>query len=221
MAVDAKIIEKIQKLMALGMSPNENEAKSALRKAAELMEMHNLAASDMTVNKDGSVSMDIGEGSVGRVPLKMRVWAEPLAVVLDKCFGTKSILSRDMLITIGGKEDIKMHTEMYKRLRLIMARMASAKYSLVQEQKMYCIGLLRTITERLYSAFIAVQEEVRSANTTALVIVKDKEVAAAVAERFPQCRVAKQARVNWSHREAYDNGREDGKNVRLGIKEMN
>jgi len=47
--MDNKIIEKIQKLISLSDSPNENEAKSAMAKAQELMLKHNI---DMRSVKD-------------------------------------------------------------------------------------------------------------------------------------------------------------------------
>lgn len=40
--MDNKLIEKIQKLISLADSPNENEAKSAMAKAQELMLKHNI-----------------------------------------------------------------------------------------------------------------------------------------------------------------------------------
>ena len=40
--MDNKLIEKIQKLLALSGSSNENEAKAAMTKAQELMLKHNI-----------------------------------------------------------------------------------------------------------------------------------------------------------------------------------
>lgn len=45
----ASIKEKIQKLLALASSPNENEAKAALLKARELMAKHKLTEDDFNV----------------------------------------------------------------------------------------------------------------------------------------------------------------------------
>lgn len=46
--VSAEIIEKIQKLLALGQSPNENEAKLAVSRAQELLLKYNLKMSEVT-----------------------------------------------------------------------------------------------------------------------------------------------------------------------------
>jgi hypothetical protein len=44
------VIEKIQKLLKLSESPNENEAQSALAKAQELLANHNLKTSDLNTD---------------------------------------------------------------------------------------------------------------------------------------------------------------------------
>lgn len=48
MAADPAVIAKIQKLLALGSSPNEHEAALAISKAQALMEQHNLEMADIT-----------------------------------------------------------------------------------------------------------------------------------------------------------------------------
>jgi len=52
-----KLIEKIQKLLALATSPNENEAKAASAKAQELMIRYNLEISELEVKPE--VELDI------------------------------------------------------------------------------------------------------------------------------------------------------------------
>jgi hypothetical protein len=47
-----KIISKIQALLALGQSPNENEAMAAMQKAQELLALHDLALSDVEGRAD-------------------------------------------------------------------------------------------------------------------------------------------------------------------------
>lgn len=48
--MDNKIIEKIQKLLALATSPNENEAKAAAAKANALLVKHNITMQDVEVD---------------------------------------------------------------------------------------------------------------------------------------------------------------------------
>jgi hypothetical protein len=52
-----KLIEKIQKLLALATSPNENEAKAASAKAQELMIKYNLEVSELEVKPEVGVEV--------------------------------------------------------------------------------------------------------------------------------------------------------------------
>ena len=60
-ATKAKIAEKIKKLLALGSSPNENEAAAAVAKAQALMFAYNLGIEDLV---DTKVS-EVGERNTG------------------------------------------------------------------------------------------------------------------------------------------------------------
>ncbi len=55
MEPNQNIIEKIQKLLALSKSPNENEASTALRMAMDMLSKHNLSMSEINVEKKESV----------------------------------------------------------------------------------------------------------------------------------------------------------------------
>lgn len=52
MAIDDSIIKRINKLLALSTSPNENEAASALEMAHNLLAKHNLSMQDIIVKQE-------------------------------------------------------------------------------------------------------------------------------------------------------------------------
>jgi hypothetical protein len=52
--MDQKIIEKLQKLLALAASDNEHEAGLAMSKAEALMREHNLSVADVALNGSGA-----------------------------------------------------------------------------------------------------------------------------------------------------------------------
>lgn len=56
-----KIISRIQKLFALGESPNEAEASAAIAKAHELLREYNLALSDLPSSSGGAEGMAISQ----------------------------------------------------------------------------------------------------------------------------------------------------------------
>lgn len=98
---DNKIVEKILKLLALGESPNENEASLALEKALELMDMHNIRQQDL------NLPSSIGSAdylSAGRIP----TWVKILANSVGKLTGCKPLIhSRNgvKVIRSWGKEE--------------------------------------------------------------------------------------------------------------------
>lgn len=53
----SKLLDKIQKLLALSTSPNPAEAASALAKVQQLMTEHNLAMGDVHANQVGSIKV--------------------------------------------------------------------------------------------------------------------------------------------------------------------
>ncbi|MDD3816412.1 MAG: DUF2786 domain-containing protein, partial [Desulfocapsaceae bacterium] len=51
--IDQKIINKLQKLLSLSASDNENEAALAMKKAEGLMREHNLSVADVALDGSG------------------------------------------------------------------------------------------------------------------------------------------------------------------------
>ena len=84
MAADAKIIEKIQKLLALGTSPNEHEAAAALAKAQSLMEEYDLSMMDLEHRKADDGSILETDGEVYSVQGKPEAWREKVAKAVAK-----------------------------------------------------------------------------------------------------------------------------------------
>jgi hypothetical protein len=59
-----KIVEKIQKLFALGQSPNQHEAELALKKAIALMDTHNIRQEDLNLKDEIGYSVYLEQGRV-------------------------------------------------------------------------------------------------------------------------------------------------------------
>ena len=78
----ANIREKIQKLLALATSPNENEAKAALLKARELMAKNKLTEADFESTKDQELKRLLCE-DVTWTTDSGRVWMTQLCKVLS------------------------------------------------------------------------------------------------------------------------------------------
>lgn len=96
----SKIVEKIQKLLALGQSPNEAEAQSALQKAMELMDMYNIQQEDLKV-EDSMESLDYLKAG------KVATWVKLLSVAVGKLTSCKALVYSGKgvkAIRVWGKE---------------------------------------------------------------------------------------------------------------------
>lgn len=79
--MDSRIIERIQKLMELGNSPNQNEAEAAIAKAQSLLAQHNLTAGDLRDDELGEILEETF------VDGKIRKWKRSLITGLAQAHG--------------------------------------------------------------------------------------------------------------------------------------
>lgn len=91
--IDAKILGKIKKCLALSSSDNANEAATALRQAHALMAAHGVSAAQITM-------AEIGEASAKSRTMsrsKPALWEGALASVVGKAFGCQLMIIRTPL----------------------------------------------------------------------------------------------------------------------------
>ncbi len=82
-----RILEKIQKCMALSESSNENEAASALKQAQKLMEKHGLTSSDVLMAQVNECSTK----SITRNRDKLPLWQSCLVTLIGQAFDCEAI----------------------------------------------------------------------------------------------------------------------------------
>jgi hypothetical protein len=87
MSDNAKIIEKIRKLLALARSPNANEAASALEKAMALMAEHGVDKAALDMAALGSVTSDFTGSRAAKPPL----WDTYLSRKICAAFGVRMV----------------------------------------------------------------------------------------------------------------------------------
>lgn len=85
-----ELIKKIQKLLALATSPNENEAKLAATKAQELLTLHNLNMQQVEGAVFDYEELEVGERRK-RAPMEHRF----VAAILDRFFFVEVITTRN------------------------------------------------------------------------------------------------------------------------------
>lgn len=199
-----KIADKIQKLLNLaGNNPNEEEAKSALLKAQELMAKYNIEQSDLNGSEEIKYSLEMCKGKVGPRTKK-------LCVIIANSFAVRPIISMNRICFFGREDNAK-----------------AAKSSMEFVVKVLEKGIRRVCTERgmkssesgaslVYNAyalgFIKGLKDSLDAQTTALAIVVPKDVNEAFDKRFPDRCNARSKGMTYGRyeKDAYDKGMRDG-----------
>ena len=83
--VEQKVVEKIQKLLRLGTSSNEHEAKLAMERASDLMRKHQLSMSQVDVEQVKGTGMVRERHHVRGLKMKLH-WVVDLAQASAKLF---------------------------------------------------------------------------------------------------------------------------------------
>lgn len=226
--VDQKIIDKLQKLLALAGSDNEYEAQLAMSKAEALMREHNLSVVDVAMNGSGAY---VQSQQVDGYRKSYYRWERLLAANIADVFNGKSVrcegqnLHKSYFVFIAGRTDLIIIVDLYQRLHDTVIRMSKAfgkPYKGLQERQRivssYQAGLVRTIINRLQQLKInmAPDDTKNSCGLTGkeLMVVKEKAVAQRLEQLFPNARDSR-ARSIKVHRAAYEQGKTDGNNVSL------
>lgn len=213
MTIDPKIIDKIQKLLALGSNNDQSaEADAALRKAAQIAEENGLSLSD--VSPKGEVS-NIGRQGATLTDISKTPWVSKLACCVGDVFDTQPIIdnSNQKIMFVGTKSDLEM-TLWYFNLIRIKTLMSAKQFKKERERMSYGEGVVIAIQRRLSEMFTKVREEIRTADTKALVLVKQEEVGKAVETFYPNLQ-KKKLRNRKVDSSAFHKGFEDGQKIGL------
>ncbi len=216
--VSEKVVEKIKKLIALGLSdPDSPESQSAMNKAAELMEEHGVASMDLDSHGNVNAGSLLKE-FVEVYSIQTDAWERILGTKIAKSFDCRmiTITSNYGLPTrafLGTKSDVLMSVHFYKFIRMQIMRRAEAHFKRVNEQKSYGFGCVSKVGQRLDDMYKK-REEIMTAGTKDLMLVKGSDVMKFVAEEFPHL-TKKNVNVNIGSRDAYERGVLDGESIKM------
>ncbi|MDR3715933.1 MAG: DUF2786 domain-containing protein [Puia sp.] len=230
--MDQKIIEKLQKLLALSASDNEHEAALAMSKAEALMREHNLSVADVAINGSGA---NVESNEVCGLTKAYQSWEGQLGVSIAKAFNGRAIRGRYYdswkLTFVAGITDLSIITDLFERLRQTIGRMSreyaknnySADVFCVSREtfkKSYRMGLLNTLFNRLkkFKENTAPDNTARNScglTGMELMVVKDKAVSEKLHQMFPNLKPGRKGRAARVNMTAYQQGQADGHNVSL------
>jgi hypothetical protein len=119
--VPESVLSKIQKLLALTASPNENEAAVAASKAQELLIQYKLEMVDIEdLRKKDDKSDEVGEKRIKMGVSKWQPWQWLVVLgggVADACYCRILFVAGRSLTFIGEKEDCAVAVELFQWLR--------------------------------------------------------------------------------------------------------
>ena len=137
-----RIVERIQKLLALGNSPNEAEAMEAMRKAQELLAQHDLAMSDVENRATGEPDEPVGKEEVPNGMRTAPAWHGWILSGLAKANNCQSYSQGGSFYLIGKPHRVAIVKSLFSYLldtveREQKAAMAIAKRDPMAEPNLY------------------------------------------------------------------------------------
>lgn len=219
--MDTKIVQRVQKLLALSESSNEHEARLAMLKAQEILVKHKLSLKEV---KEFKMSNSAIKKKASTVSFTKARWKAQLASLIADNFGCYCYLKTrhtHFVIFFGREEDVTVCNivleyavdcinSSVRKLRYKYSRLGHSTKGLEND---YAMGFINGLNK-------AFEKQKRTNEKWALVLLKDKEVVDAYAE----IEFTKTIDTNIKFRgfsDEYYQGIEDGKGFSISDKITN
>lgn len=210
--MDNKIIDKIQKLLALSESSNEYEAQASMLKAQQLLAKHKLTLRQVEEFKE--YSSDIQERKT-KITFTKAKWKANLAGLIADNFGCYCFLRtrNTNTITFFGREEdvivcnivleyaIDCINSAVKKLRYKYLR---NRYSTKGLENDYAMGFISGLEKKF-------EEQRKSNEEWGLILIKDSQVIQAYEEKTNQFKGTVNTRISFKgYRDVFGKGFKDG-----------
>lgn len=216
--MDSKIVEKIQKLLALSESSNEHEAQISMLKAQELLAKHKLSLKEV---KEFKVFNSAIKEKISTVSFTKAKWKSHLAELIADNFGCYHYFKTKgthKIAFFGREEDINVCNivleyavdcinSAVKRLRYQYSKYG---YSTKGLENDYALGFIAGLKKKF-------DEQKKANQEWGLVLVKDKEVV----EAHGQIKFKKTINTETKfqgYSDVFYKGREDGEKFSISDK---
>lgn len=175
--MNIKIVEKIQKLLALSKSSNENEAQLSLLKAQELLVKHKLSLKEVKEFKINNSSI---KEKISAITFTKAKWKALLASVIAENFGCYFYLmtyQTNTIVFFGREEDTTIcNIVLEYAIDCIRSKVNKLRYMHTQRgystkgiENDFALGFIAGLQKRF-------EEQKHKNKEWGLVLVKDKEV---------------------------------------------
>lgn len=175
--MDKKIIDRINKLIALSQSPNANEAESAAQAAAELMQQYDVSLSQLEAGKLEDTLGEIGT-TEGSERTQLFPWEKTLAMIIANHFNcisyrTRINTSRGYYYTyrhamnfVGHESNRVTANLMYEWLRSAIYKKARHYSKQIAMQNSFAYGCVKALQAKYWN-----DKETHEANDNSLMVV--------------------------------------------------
>jgi hypothetical protein len=213
--MSTKIIEKIQKLLSLSESSNENEARVAMLKAQELLAKHKLSIQEV---KDIEVINSKIKYHKSSTTFTKAKWKGRLASIIAENFGCYMYFSScrtNTIVFFGREEDIIVCNLVFEyaldcissSVKRIQNKYKKDGLSVKGLENDYALGFIRGLTKQF-------DEQKKNNQEWGLVLVKDEEVVNAFENIKFDGKVKAELKFS-GHAEVALMGEEEGKKFRI------
>lgn len=142
-----EILAKVRKLLALGESPSEAEAASALAKARSLLARHGLSLEDVRPERDDIVESAILEKR------RLRAWESHLVAVVTEATFTRALhvtaAGSSRVLIVGREVNTGAAKALFEYLHLVVLKLGRANGERVAHLESFKLGVVHRIGERL------------------------------------------------------------------------
>jgi hypothetical protein len=208
------LLDTIRRLIALGSSPNEHEARLATAKAAALMAQHNLAMVDVEAGGTASVRDYCEEAAAvyrGTVPMDV----ESICLLLKSHFFVMPIYVRDggarKIMLFGDRSNVQVAVHVYTYLLRTFRQLARARRVSASDRSAYYVGVKDGFKEVLDEQR---KRDFGGVRCTALVATGAAELHDAFRAHYGRTTNGRHRRLRGSYA-AQEQGRQDGRSIKL------
>lgn len=208
----SKIIEKIEKLLALATSPNEFEATRAMEKAAEILKKHNLSMSDILNNKKEYKLHSFGQNMGKRTPEWKKTIFARVSNVFDCALLVVKVPKEDSLYQIlGHLEDLKLTRHFCDFFCGVVEEAGKMYFGTTKDKNDFKYGMSIKITDRLKQMHTILLKD----ETTALVVIEKKKKINDYIDSLGNIKTKKLSGRNQMSRKSFFDGVAAGENICL------
>lgn len=220
------ILRKVEKLLALAGSANENEASLAMERANSLIAKYNIEM----VTETNSQSYDYVQ--VGHGQKRIPIWTKVIGTILRDFFFVRIITTEQydartdstykVLELMGRSENLAVAEHVFyflhERLALLWQQHRRRTGASGREKRSYFLGVLNGFIEKMTQADRQTNTDILKdttfSTTGALVLAKDMGLIHYFRNRYPHV-TTRRTKASNIYTDAYNSGKEEGEKLTI------